>query len=160
MTPDTLRTLDLLPCPFCGDTLVKSIAYAGQQDHPEDPTWWAGCTKCDAGVDAVGERAAITAWNTRAHLDAAWLPIWQAPYQVAVEVRVGRMTFLAMLMPDASMTDAGASCDQWQAVHEAEHPPCWSGGACWASNEDGVRSLQPIAFRHLPHPPAGEGGRG
>lgn len=56
------------------------------------------------------------------------------------------MTFLARLEPDASENEHG-SCHQWVAAIEGEHPPCWSDGACWASNEDEVASLQPTAWR-------------
>ncbi len=77
-----------------------------------------------------------------------WQSIETAPYQMPVEVRVGHMTMAATLEPNASEDEHG-SCDQWQAVHEGEHPPCWSEGACWASNIDEIESLQPSAWRHL-----------
>lgn len=73
-------------------------------------------------------------------------PISDAPYSTPVEVRVGSMTFLARLLPDASEGENG-SCDQWVAEIEGEHPPCWSGGSCWAMNEDEVESLQPTGWR-------------
>lgn len=84
-----------------------------------------------------------------------WRPIETAPYDTPVEVRVGSMTFLARLLPDASMSSLDETCDQWQAEIDGEHPPCWSEGACWSSNVDEVMSLQPTAWR-LPTPPAGE----
>lgn len=83
-----------------------------------------------------------------------WQPIETAPVNEAVLVRVGMgMAFAARLVPDAAMTDEEASCDQWQAEHEGEHPPCWSGGCCWASNEDENTSLQPTHWMPLPPPP-------
>jgi hypothetical protein len=72
-----------------------------------------------------------------------------APYDTPVLVRVGDMTFIAKLIPDAGMREDETSCDQWVAVNEGEHPPCWSGGACWDSNEDGDRSIQPYAWMAL-----------
>lgn len=75
----------------------------------------------------------------------AWRPIETAPYETAVKIKVGNMTFHAMLVPDASENEDG-SCDQWCAVIEGEHPPCWSGGACWWSNENEDRSMQPEAW--------------
>lgn len=91
--------------------------------------------------------------------DGGWLPIETAPYGLAVEVRVGEgMTFIAVLEPDASMTSDEQPCDQWQAVHEGEHPPCWSGGACWASNENDDTSLQPIAWREQASTPENNDG--
>lgn len=77
-----------------------------------------------------------------------WQPIESAPYDLAVEVKVGEgMTFIAALARNASMNSDEQPCDQWQAVHEGEHPPCWSEGACWSSNVDDVTSLQPTAWR-------------
>lgn len=80
-----------------------------------------------------------------------WQPIETAPYRENVEIRVGAgMTFAAMLVPDASLTDDEKSCDQWCATYEGEHPPCRSGGECWASNEDEIQSLQPTSWRPAP----------
>lgn len=79
-----------------------------------------------------------------------WRPIETAPHNQEVEVRAGQMTFRAMLVPDASMNSLEESCDQWQATRDGEHPPCWSGGACWESNEDEMMSLQPTAWRAAP----------
>ncbi|MFT4056878.1 MAG: hypothetical protein QM681_20400 [Novosphingobium sp.] len=79
------------------------------------------------------------------------------PYDTPLEIRVGRMTMWARLIPDGSENEDG-SCDQWVAEYEGEHPPCWSDGACWESNDDECMSLQPTAWR-LPAPPAtGQGG--
>lgn len=79
-----------------------------------------------------------------------WRDIASAPYSTPVRVKVGGMTFLARLEPDASMSDMDTSCDQWQAVNEGEHPPCWSEGACWESNLDGDCSMQPEAWTPTP----------
>lgn len=79
------------------------------------------------------------------HLNSGWMPIETAPYDTPVEIQVGRMTMWARLLPNASEGEDGP-CDQWQAEYEGEHPPCWSGGACWASNEDEVESLQPTTW--------------
>lgn len=81
-----------------------------------------------------------------------WLPIESAPFDQDVEVRVGQMTFLARLLPHAALTSSELACDQWVAVREGEHPPCWSGGACWSSNEDEVASIHPTHWRPLPAP--------
>lgn len=78
-----------------------------------------------------------------------WQPIETAPYLEHVRVKVGAMTFLAVLLPGASLSDLETPCDQWQAVNEGEHPPCWSGGACWESNEDECQSLQPEAWEPI-----------
>lgn len=86
-----------------------------------------------------------------------WRPLDTAPYNTPVRIKAGNMTFIAELLPSASMNEDG-ECDQWQAVHEGEHPPCWSGGACWASNEDEDPSLQPKGW--MPLPPSPEKGEG
>lgn len=80
---------------------------------------------------------------------SVWYPAQLAPINEEVRVKAGEMTFLAMLLPDVSMDADGRSCDQWQATREGEHPPCWSGGACWDSNEDEAMSLQPTAWQRI-----------
>lgn len=85
-----------------------------------------------------------------AALDDGWRPISTAPHETPVIVRVGGMTFGAILHLGVSMAEDGAACDQWAATVEGEHPPCWSDGACWASNVDEVQSLQPDAWRTPP----------
>ena len=92
--------------------------------------------------------------DTRGRME--WRDIESAPYNTPVEIKVGSMTFLARLHPDASMSSLDESCDQWQAEIDGEHPPCWSGGACWASNENEDMSLQPTAWRYPPAPEAGQ----
>lgn len=73
-----------------------------------------------------------------------------APAGIPLEVKVGEgMIFHASLAITQSMDGDGNICDQWQATHEGEHPPCWTEGACWQENEDQVASLQPIAWRHI-----------
>jgi hypothetical protein len=89
------------------------------------------------------------------HNAEGWRPIESAPYNQEVVVRVGEMTFLAKLMPDISQDEHGNECDQWQATREGEHPPCWSNGACWSSNEDEWPSLSPEAW--LPATPIAAG---
>ena len=77
-----------------------------------------------------------------------WHPIEAAPYNRAVEVKIGRRAFPAILLPDASMSSEEQSCDQWQATTDS-YPPCWSDGSCWESNADEQMSLQPEAWRPL-----------
>lgn len=79
---------------------------------------------------------------------SGWRPIESAPFNTPVEIKAGSMTFLARLEPDVSEDENGQSCDQWLAEIEGEHPPCWSAGACWSSNENDDRSLQPTAWRY------------
>lgn len=79
----------------------------------------------------------------------AWRKMEEAPYDKAVIVRVGYMTFQARLLRDNAMTSEDASCDQWVAEHEGEHPACWTDGACWDSNSDDQISMQPAAWRFI-----------
>lgn len=73
----------------------------------------------------------------------AWRDISTAPYGAEVIVRAGRMTFPAVLRCYASLDSDRNDWEQWQASEEGQHPPCWSGGACW---EDDMPSLQPEAW--------------
>ena len=78
-----------------------------------------------------------------------WQPIETAPYEIPVKVKVGvSMEFVARLLPEVSLRDDETWCDQWQAEYEGEHPECWSDGACWESNANGVCSMQPTAWKH------------
>lgn len=86
----------------------------------------------------------------------AWQPISSAPFHTPVIVKVGQMTFPAVLRGNAAMDENGQDCAQWQAMNEGEHPPCWSDGACWASNADGLTSMQPTCWK--PATPEAEGG--
>ncbi|TFZ81397.1 hypothetical protein [Candidatus Macondimonas diazotrophica] len=38
-------------------------------------------------------------------------------------------------------------CGGWAFVEDQEPPGCWTDGICWASNEDGVASVQPVRWR-------------
>ncbi len=146
------------PCKTCGGS--------GTRAYGSTSTWHGGvggqmitngvCDKCWGSGDAhrpwPSRRKMESQAATIDHLTAriavlAWQPIDTAPYSTPVEVRVGSMTFLARLEPDASLADDEQPCDQWQAVNEGEHPPCWSEGACWSSNTDEVMSRQPEAWR-------------
>ncbi|WP_437870913.1 hypothetical protein ACSD7O_14315 [Methylorubrum extorquens] len=84
-------------------------------------------------------------------------PIATAPVNEEVFVHCGEMRFRAKLVPSASMTMDEQPCDQWQATREGEHPPCWSDGCCWASNEDENASLQPTLWSPAPSLTSKEG---
>ncbi|PZU95595.1 MAG: hypothetical protein DI527_00875 [Chelatococcus sp.] len=49
---------------------------------------------------------------------------------------------------DENGRDTGA----WCATEEGQHPPCWSEGVCWASNEDESPSDPPVAWLPFPAP--------
>ncbi len=98
--------------------------------------------------------ALATPQPTETQRIVAWQPIETAPYDTRVLLKVGSMTFPAKLHQGVSMDEDGNDCDQWSAIFEGEHPPCWSGGSCWASNEDEMPSIQPSAW--MPFPTSGE----
>jgi hypothetical protein len=75
-----------------------------------------------------------------------WLDIATAPYDMEVEVRIGKRAIRAILRKDASLTSDEESCDQWAATTD-KYPRCWSDGACWESNADEAPSAQPAAWR-------------
>lgn len=77
-----------------------------------------------------------------------WQSLATAPYGCEVEVRIERRAIRAQLVRNGSMTDEETPCDQWQATTD-RFPKCWSAGCCWESNEDGVMSLQPEAWRDI-----------
>lgn len=142
------------------DTVVtqeaREAAWALRPECYQDEhraAWMGGVYDRCRAVQAFAKfEQAIRTENTSATEPVAWQDINSAPYDTPVEVKVGSMTFLARLLPDASMSSLDETCDQWQAEIDGEHPPCWSGGACWASNENEDMSLQPTAWR-TPTPP-------
>lgn len=38
----------------------------------------------------------------------------------------------------------------WAFTTDQEPPDCWTDGICWATNEDGVASVQPTRWKPLP----------
>lgn len=44
---------------------------------------------------------------------------------------------------------SGAECGGWQWMESGEPPNSWTDGICWDVNEDGVASVQPIAWKPL-----------
>lgn len=101
----------------------------------------AGCPCCEAWAEYDRLKTPVD--------PAVWQPIDDAPYDTPVTVRVGGMTFGAILRRGASETTDGDPCDQWQALIADEHPPCWTDGACWEINADGYGSREPEAWRTI-----------
>lgn len=52
------------------------------------------------------------------------------------------------------INESGEDCWGWHASIEGVHPPCWTDGICWAENEDGEESVQPVAWMPFPVLPA------
>lgn len=79
-----------------------------------------------------------------------WQPIKSAPKDGRdIEIR----TFDGFEMParwerHGFEDEDGKSVGAWVATEEEKHPPCWTDGACWASNADEVQSDQPMMWRH------------
>lgn len=145
----------LEPCPHCGNDGSGPIEHALQichsENYPRADSWSVQCDKCSATMGySDSEEEAIEAWNRRAFPQRQ--DISTAPYDTPVDVKVGGMTFGAILRRGASVNSDGEDCDQWQATVEGEHPPCWTDGACWESNSYGAPSLQPEAFQTLASP--------
>jgi hypothetical protein len=102
----------------------------------------------DAGP--VSSEAILTALRAAVEDGAPrWRGIESAPYSTPVRIKCGGMTFIAELLKDVGMTEDEDRCDGWQAVNEGEHPPCWSGGMCWSSNENEDPSIPPEAWQPL-----------
>ncbi len=139
-----------------GETVAKAIydaTHAGLRNcYAWDEAWEP---HQELGRERYRKEAAAAISALLPAIEGEWFPIETAPYDTTLEVRVGSMTFLARLQPDAA-EDENGSCDQWQAAVEGEHPSCWSEGACWESNIDECQSLQPTGWRPLPSPPRGD----
>jgi hypothetical protein len=92
-------------------------------------------------------RAALATLSKPGEREGEWRDIASAPYDTPVDVRAGRMTFVARLLANHSIDENEQACDQWVAEHEGEHPPCWTDGACWENNSDKMMSIQPEQWR-------------
>ena len=79
--------------------------------------------------------------------EAERLPIahahYNTPYRLMLE---DGSEITGRLIPGGSLNEDESPCDQWVADGD-DYPPCWSGGCCWESNEDGEASLQPVSYR-------------
>lgn len=51
---------------------------------------------------------------------------------------------------EAFYNAANRPCGGWAFTTHQEPPDCWTDGVCWATNEDGVPSVQPTAWMPLP----------
>jgi hypothetical protein len=40
-------------------------------------------------------------------------------------------------------------CGGWSFVENQEPPDCWTDGICWEQNEDGIKSVYPVRWKHL-----------
>lgn len=50
-------------------------------------------------------------------------------------------------------------CGGWHFVEDQEPPGCWTDGVCWASNEDGIPSVEPTHWKpRESHPGQNENG--
>jgi len=66
----------LKPCPFCGNDgsgpISEALQIAMSEGHWNGTRWSVQCDKCTGTIGYVdSEESAITAWNTRAPVDAS-----------------------------------------------------------------------------------------
>lgn len=52
------------------------------------------------------------------------------------------------------MNEDNEDCGGWHYMEDREPPDSWTDGICWARNEDGVPSVKPTRWKHLPKLPA------
>jgi len=114
------------------DTTPEAVERLAQKlvgwDHCWPARWLEGAT-----VEAAATLRALSAEVARLKAPGepvSWKSIADAPYDTPLTVRVGGMTFGAILRRGVSETTDGDPCDQWQALIADEHPPCWTDGAC------------------------------
>ena len=51
---------------------------------------------------------------------------------------------------DGYLDSDGNDCCAWAFATEQEPPDDWTDGICWEINEDGVPSVKPTRWKHLP----------
>ena len=131
--------------------------FANRPTDGEDRAHWSNIANSESCERIANRLSTLSADAIRQ--GEGWQPIETAPRDEEVVVQVGDMTFHAKLLPDAGMNGLDEPCDQWAATREGEHPPCWTGGLCWESNEDDVTSIQPRAWMPAPASHASDGGK-
>lgn len=94
-----------------------------------------------------------TAESLNALADRVWYPIVTAPKDgTAIQARIpghgddNVIAWLGGLVADNEVDE----CWAWHFVEDQEPPECWTDGICWASNAEGIASVQPTHWRELP----------
>ncbi len=77
---------------------------------------------------------------------------WAPKDGTPIRVRTSRRQF-DVSWQTGLVDDHDQECGAWHAEKVGDHPPCWTDGICWASNEDGRPSEQPQAWQPLPEEP-------
>lgn len=81
-----------------------------------------------------------------------WQPMDTAPRDgTAFQAKIpGHGSDNILMWVDGLVDEDGNECGTWAfATEEQEPPDCWTDGVCWASNEDGVASVQPTEWKPL-----------
>ncbi len=85
-------------------------------------------------------------------MSSYWYPILTAPKDgTAIQARIpGHGDDNVIAWFDGLLDEQERDCGGWQFVSEQEPPECWTDGVCWTLNADGVPSVQPTHWKHLP----------
>lgn len=86
-------------------------------------------------------------------IEAQWNPVGTDPADYWVEVRTepdAEFTYTAKWLRQRRWTDEDGQEQTGQWVAKDLAPPCWTDGLCWAVNEAGEPSGQPVEWRELP----------
>lgn len=87
MTPNPKEALELLPCPFCGETTIYFNA-------PDEMQGWRGSINCPACLVTMprecGDQELVDCWNTRAAPGTK--PAGERREAIALEFRPGNET--------------------------------------------------------------------
>lgn len=77
-----------------------------------------------------------------------WRRMESAPVEKSVVVWAGGMAFCASLrICDYGPDDPSYA---WVADRLGIHPPCWTDGRCWGSNEHNEPSARPLCWTNKP----------
>jgi transcription elongation factor Elf1 len=158
------NTPELKRCPFCGSEAVQKSEPRMTGTHSYDAVQCANHRCCGSKIFYP-----VEAWNTRADIylqerqtvdvesESTSNP-WnynmdEAPRNgTVVLLKVGESMSFDARWQEGFMDSDEQDCGCWVALHEGEHPPCWSEGVCWSSNQDESESIQPTAWMYVPPP--------
>ena len=78
-----------------------------------------------------------------------WQPIETAPRDgTVIQAEIpGHGADNLIYWLDCLLDSDGRDCGGWAFFSEGDPPDCWSDGICWAVNEYGVASVQPVRWR-------------
>lgn len=84
--------------------------------------------------------------------NAEWLPMETAPRDgTPIQADIPGNGKDNIIRWEFGLLDSkGEGCGGWCFVEDQDYPDCWTDGICWEENEDGNKSVYPVAWKPIP----------